>query len=189
MYNDTLQKLAEYNAVGLTTPGAVEDCLNSRPKALLFQNTATPTAPGASQSAIITIGDHPWLLNCIELGSIQLPGNNTASFPNSFFLQFNLFDSDNEGLFGGAAAPRASTVFGSPIQIAYAVQPVKVFKPKTKMKLSWTNRSPSFNLGFELVFRGIEVLAQGAPGMDGSGNWEDKMRDLMEEYAAEPRVR
>ena len=80
-------------------------------------------------------------------------------------------------------------MFGSPIQIAYAVQPVKVFKPKTKMKLSWTNRSPSFNLGFELVFRGIEVLAQGAPGMDGSGNWENKMRDLMEEFTMEPRVR
>ncbi len=185
---DTLQKLAEYNAIGLT-PGAVEDATNSRPKALLFQNTATPTAPGASQSAIITIGDYPWLLNCIELGSNFLTTGSSAQ-PPAFYLQFNLFDSDNEGLFGGASAPRASTVFGMPISIAYAVQPVKVFKPKTKMKLSWTNQNQTLSLGFELMFRGIEIIPSvgvNAPGS--SSNWEDKMRDLMEEFQTEPRVR
>lgn len=186
---DTLQKLAAYNAVGLGGPDEVEHGLNARPKALLFQNTATPTVAGVSQSAIITIGDHPWLLNCIELGSITLVDNDDDSFPDSFALQFNLFDSDNEGLFGGAAAPRASTVFGSPIQIAYAIQPVKVFKPRTKMKLSWTNQNADSALGFELIFRGIEILAS-APGVDVNGSgWEDKMRDLMEEYSMEPRVR
>jgi len=184
---DTLQKLEAYNAVGLAGPDEIEHGFNARPKTLLFQNTATPTAPGASASAIITIGDYPWLLNCIELGSISLPGNG-VSFPNSFFLQFNLFDSDNEGLFGGAAAPRASTVFGSPIQIAYAIQPVKVFKPRAKMKLSWTNRNATLSLGFELILRGIEVPA-GTPGASSPGSWEDKMRDLMEEYVTEPRVR
>lgn len=185
--NDTLQKLAAYNAVGAGAPGEVEQGLNARPKALIFQNTATPTAAATSQSAIITIGDYPWLLNSIELGTTSLIGNG-VSFPNSFFLQFNLFDSDNEGLFGGAAAPRASTVFGAPIQIAYAIQPVKVFKPRTKIKLSWTNQNQTLSLGFEMMFRGIEALR--APGIEvGESNWEQKMRDLMEEYMPEPRVR
>lgn len=182
---DTLQKLAAYNAIGLGTD--VENGLNARPKALLFQNTATPTAANGQGSALITTGDYPWLLNALELGSISLSGTQ-AGYPVSYWLQVNLYDSDNEGLFGGAAAPRASTVFGAPVQIAYAIQPMKVFKPRTKLKLSWTNRNPSFTLGFELMLRGIEVPGASAPGLN-DANWEDKMRDLMEEYSMEPRVR
>jgi hypothetical protein len=175
-----LEQLAAYNVVNMSRRVSL---LNSRPLVIPFQNTATPTPVGTTQSAIITVGDRPWLLNHIELGTITASGN---TLPSSLYLQFNLYDQDNLGLFGGRS-PRASTVFGAPIQIPYAIQPVKVFSPKTRLKLEWTNQNPTLPLGFELFLCGIEILDDSLAqfGPDDT----DELKEAIDELIYERRVR
>ena len=178
---ERLGQLAAYNVIGIAEESgwqSVVHGLNARTKTLLFQNTATPTPLQDSASAIITIGEYPWILNQLELGA-TVNGQDSNSYPNSYFLGFNLFDSDNEGIFGGPIFPRGSTIFGSPNTIAYAIQPVKVFLPKTRMKLSWNNLSATAVLGFEMFFHGIEVSTDTSAKR--SDSIEERMRDLIEE--------
>jgi hypothetical protein len=161
--------------------------LDSRPLTYPFENTATPTAAGVTSAAIITMGENPWVLNSMELATITASAN---ANPSSLYLQFNVFDSDNEGIFGGPTAPRASTVFGYPIQVPYAVQPVKVFPPRTKLRIEWTNLS-SIPLGFEMLFNGIEILAFGPTGKNkGKSNGDEvQVHDMLEELLYERRTR
>ena len=188
MRNPELERVAAYNAVGLLDV-AIEHGLNSRPLTIPLQTTATPTAPNANGSTIITIGENPWILNEMELGTIS--GSGPSGLPQSFFLRFNVYDMDNEGLFGGPTPPRASTVFGNPIQIAYAIQPVKVFLPGSKMKINWTNLNGTSPLGFEMFFRGIEILGLSDPGGGGGGAGMDpeELKELLEEMVYERRTR
>lgn len=176
---DKLDKLVAYNVIGLE---GVEHALNARPFVMPYQNNATPTAAGGMGNAIITIGDNPFLWNALELGSIS---SSSTSLPMSFYMQINVFDMDNEGLFGGPTFPRASTVFGAPQQIEYAIQPVKLFLPHTKIRIEWTNNSLVDTLGFELFFRGIEI---GLATLGAERN-EDDMLDRLEEMMMERRVR
>lgn len=134
-----------------------------------------------SSSVIITTGDYPWLLNSLELGQIGPSGD---VYPASRSITFNMLDSDNEPLFGGLQPPRLSSIFGNPQQVAYAVQPVKVFMPKTKMKLLYSNVG-SVPQGFEMLFRGIEVKPDGYDPKN-EPSFEDKLRELINDY--EPRT-
>jgi hypothetical protein len=130
-------------------------------------------------------------LNQIQLTSITPSG--IDALPMAFFMSFNVYDQDQMGLFG-ARNPRASTIFGPCIQVsatqftsvAYALQPVKVFAPKTRIKLEWSNNNTFTTnaLGFEMFLDGIEVLGYDMPD---DGNTEE-LRDLVEELL-EKRVR
>lgn len=154
-----LEQLTAYNVIDNQKRVSL---LNSEPRSIPFQNTATPTASLVTESAIVTIGKRPFVLNQIQLGFISSSGND--SLAQSFFLSFNVYDQDNLGLFG-VTNPRASTVFGDPVTVPYAVQPVKVFAPRTRLKLEWTNHNPDdvFPLGFELFLNGIDVLGYEPP--------------------------
>lgn len=178
---DNLESLSAYNIVNSQE---ILSLLNARPLVFPFQNLATSTPAGETQSAIITIGANPFVLNQIQLGTNSLLGNSGA-YPNQFWLQWNMYDADNLGLFRGGTSPRASTVFGSPIQIEYAIQPVKVFPPRTRMKLEWTNTNSTSPYAFEMFFMGIEVLSLDPAKTKTTSD----MQDALEELLYEKRVR
>ncbi len=158
--------------------------INSYPRTVPFQNTATPTAIGQSDSAVVTVGDFPLVLDSFELGQIS---DSSTTLPESFYLQFNIYDADNLGLFGGDVSPRASTVFGAPTQIPYAIQPLKVFPPRTRLRIEWTNRDPSAALGFELLFNFIEIIDPAAVAKQQIS--AAQQQELLEELVLERRTR
>lgn len=177
-----LETLTAYNVIDNQKRVSL---LNAEPRAIPFQNLATPTLTLETQSAIITIGRRPFVLNQLQLTSITASG--LGAIPQSFFMSFNVYDENNLGLFG-AINPRASTVFGDPVTVPYAIQPVKVFAPRTRIKLEWTNHNPDPDqpLGFEMFLNGIDVLGYEA---NEEGKWNaDEFREAFDELM-ERRVR
>jgi hypothetical protein len=148
-----LHRLADYNAMDGVKRLSLR---NARPKSIPFE--ALPIAQDTTQSALITIGDYPFLLNQLQLGSISDSG---TTLPQAFFMSFNLYDQNNLSLFGGVA-PRASSVFGWPVLVEYAIQPVKVCPPRSRLKLEWTNHNSitGASLSFEMFLNGIEVITK-----------------------------
>lgn len=181
-----MDQLEQLTAYGPVNNQQYLSLLNARPRSIPFQNTGTPTASGDTQSAIVTIAECPFILNQLQLGSISSSG--ISAIPQSFYMSFNVYDEDNLGLFGGTN-PRASTVFGSPAQVPDLLDPVKVFAPRTRLKLEWTNNNPNvlFPLGFELFLNGIEVLGMETK-RDGSYWSQNEIGDALEEMM-ERRVR